>query len=354
MPTRILHITLRSDIGGGPKHVYDLAHSQNQDKSLQVFIASPIQPPFGQKFKDIAVNHLELPFRSFSATSFAKLLLFCRKNRIKLIHSHGRGAGIYSRLMKFFGYKIVHTYHGIHKAPSLTGNLKFLIDKLLLRLTDQVIYVSDDEQQTAKNYGIHTNSKSNVVNNGVLITHRTSIKPITNTIGTLARLSHPKGLDVLIDYFSILFKSNKDQNLKLLIAGSGEDLTKIKEQITKLNMDNNILLVGEKENPKDFLESLDIYVSCSRHEGLPLAVLEAMTLQIPCVLSDVTGHNVFIKNDAALGIKSSYDFNNHINNLFGDEELKSRLVSKAFNYVSVKHSHYDQVRQTHEIYRKLT
>ena len=45
----VLLITLRSDVGGGPKHVYDLARGIDRKN---ISIAAPVSPPYGKKYKE--------------------------------------------------------------------------------------------------------------------------------------------------------------------------------------------------------------------------------------------------------------------------------------------------------------
>ena len=99
---RVLHITSRSDFGGGPEHLYQQILLQKSE--INLFVAAPKQYPYFNKFRDITgeKNICRIDDRSFSIFDLIKLKNFVRKNKINLIHSHGKGAGLYSRLLTFF------------------------------------------------------------------------------------------------------------------------------------------------------------------------------------------------------------------------------------------------------------
>jgi len=96
----ILFVNLRSGWGGAPKHI-DLI-IQNLFSIYNIFVAAPIEEPYGTEWlKKLGTeNYFELPYRKFSVLKFLKLRAFIKKNKIQIIHAHGKGAGVYARLLK--------------------------------------------------------------------------------------------------------------------------------------------------------------------------------------------------------------------------------------------------------------
>ena len=60
--------------------------------------------------------------------------------------------------------------------------------------------------------------------------------------------------------------------------------------------DENIKLIGSQELVQDYNMGADMYVSASTHEGIPVAVLEAMTVETPCLMSEIPGHLTLLKH----------------------------------------------------------
>ncbi|MBT7610767.1 MAG: glycosyltransferase family 4 protein [Bacteriovoracaceae bacterium] len=310
---KILYITSRSDIGGGPKHLYDLVRyiSKNFKQEFEVHIAAPIERPFWEKYETICTNLIAIPKRKFSILSYFNLLSYCKNQNIKLIHSHGRGAGVYSRLLKLFGLNIVHTFHGVHTEKGIIAYIKILMDKFLKLLTDRFISVSLDEQFKAIHLNIASMEDIQTINNGidsnkVLNYINTQNKTISKKVEfcTLARFDYAKGLDILIGHI-LKLPSDILAKVHFTIAGLGNETNRFQSRLNSQKLKDSVTLIPETNNPLQLLYNSDVYLSSSRYEGLPLSVLEAMACNKPCLLSDVIGHNSFKKNNTALFFKLS-------------------------------------------------
>ncbi|MEE3078202.1 MAG: glycosyltransferase [Bdellovibrionota bacterium] len=337
-------ITLRSDIGGGPKHLYDLA---NNLSSTTVYIAAPLEEPFGEKFKALSEKFFPLKHRSFSLLTLMRLVYFCKNEDIDIVHSHGRGAGLYSRLISFFGMKVVHTFHGAHFEDTIVGRVKLMLDKILKYACDDYICVSNDEYIKAKELAIIGNNKVSVINNGVSIPREQ--EPLVLDVdeedivfGTLARLSYQKGIDILLNE---LATHDFPKNWKFLIAGSGEDQAKIENLIKEKELENNVKLMGKTTKPLRFLSSIDIYFSTSRWEGLPIAVLEAMSLSKPCVLSNVDGHKVLDRSEYSVLLYE--DFVESCKKVINE---KDKYAAGAMKCVKENFSLEKMCRETEQVY----
>ena len=169
---RVLHITSRSDFGGGPEHLYQQILLQKSE--INLFVAAPKQYPYFNKFRDITgeKNICRIDDRSFSIFDLIKLKNFVRKNKINLIHSHGKGAGLYSRLLTFFlGIKTIHTLHGFHYEDYsyFLRKLYFLYEILMSKITAKIICVSQNEKNILLKKRICGENKITVITNGVCI-----------------------------------------------------------------------------------------------------------------------------------------------------------------------------------------
>lgn len=117
------------------------------------------------------------------------------------------------------------------------------------------------------------------------------------SVGTLYGL---KNHSMLIDAFSILKKTRSD--VSLTIVGGGVLYDELSNQINSLNLENDIVLTGDSPNVADFLTAADVYCCPSKVEGLPITVLEAMSVGLPVITTpaggvvDIVkdGHNGFV------------------------------------------------------------
>lgn len=333
----VLMISSRSDIGGGPKHMLDILkynslHHKKTNKIL--YAAIPYNHDLSNLIIENAKDSLHIPHRSFSAISFIKILKFCKKNKIKILHSHGRGAGYYSRLLKPFGFKVIHTLHGVHVEDNLKNRFKLAIDRLLVPLTDQFICVSKGEKTKAILYKVINEKKTIVIFNGVHVhLPLRSMTPIDpkNIVrfGLLGRLSFAKGYDILIPYIDKLLINYPELKIKIQIAGEGEDRNYLLNLLSKHEKAKQVIFFkGKTSDPITFLKSIDIFMSFSRFEGMPISVLEALSTGTPCLVSNVVGNNDIITQH-----------NGFLFDLDSYESFQKQLIS------ILKSSHIDTTEQ---------
>lgn len=125
-------------------------------------------------------------------------------------------------------------------------------------------------------------------------------------VGHVGRFCEQKNHKFLIDIFKEYQKN--ETNSKLLLVGDGHLRNDIEKQIADLNIEDKVILIGNKKNVEDYYNTMDLFLFPSLFEGLPLTVIEAQINGLTCVSSkdvvtnevDVTNHVKFIslKEDA--------------------------------------------------------
>ena len=217
-----------------------------------------------------------------------------------------------------YGSKIVLTIHG-------TDGLrikKFKFLNLILNLTDVNLSLSNkfiNEIDNKNLYFLGNGFDSSIFNlNSNYLNNR------KNYIVSVGNLRWQKDHLKLIQAFSVFHKNNK--LYKLIIVGEGKLRTKLENQITKLQLENNILLVGKK-NQKQIARLLNlskIFVLSSLTEGSPKVIFEAMACGLPILSTDVGD----IRSNT--GDESGYIVENDINSLANglDEIINNRIYDR--------------------------
>ncbi|MCW2813743.1 MAG: hypothetical protein JWN84_1198 [Nocardioides sp.] len=100
-------------------------------------------------------------------------------------------------------------------------------------------------------------------------------------VGAHARLTAQKGLDVLVEATRALV--DEEVRLKVVLGGAGRDEEALREAARGLP----VSFVGWVDDHRGFLAGLDLFCLPSRHEALPLSMLEAMSEGLPCLVTDV-------------------------------------------------------------------
>lgn len=101
----------------------------------------------------------------------------------------------------------------------------------------------------------------------------------------VARLAKIKNQRTLLCAFSRM--SEHCPQAKLVLVGEGEDRSFLEKQIKELNLTEKVYLAGVQKNVNEWLNLADVFVLISTEECLPLALLEAKQVGLPCIVSDV-------------------------------------------------------------------
>ncbi len=298
---RVLFISARSDYGGGPEVLYVLA-TGIQEHGFNAYIAAPRGEPYFALFSQIAVAPVfEIPCRRLSVRSLVELFRYCRKHKIEVIHSHGKGAGLYARLLRFFlPCKIIHTFHSIHFYNEKSGLLKFInycAERLLSHLTDRYICISNSERGIAESFLKIAPDRISQIENGIdfnkFHSARRAKRDNFYKILMISRLCYQKNIELAIDAVPYV----RNTRFSINVAGDGENKPDLLRRIGELGNPQLFRLLGFRDNISELLSEFDIFLSTSRWEGMPLTLIEASAAQIPCIVTDVIGNNDVITNE---------------------------------------------------------
>ena len=111
-------------------------------------------------------------------------------------------------------------------------------------------------------------------------------------IGHVGRFNPQKNHSFLIDIFAALLK--KEPNAVLLLVGGGEDMTKIQAKAQIMGIAEHVRFLGVRSDVADLMQAMDVFLFPSLYEGLGIALIEAQTAGLPCVVSDTIPHEAYL------------------------------------------------------------
>ena len=355
----ILMISSSSSLGGGTKHMFMLGRNLNNE--FNVFYGIPKSCNF-ENYLDPNI-HIEISERKLNLIDILKLIIFIKSKSIDIIHAHGKGAGLISRILIIFTRKpLIYTFHGIHlKCHSFLMRLIYILYEFLLGGLDSMkILVSESEKEYALKSNIYLGNKYKVIHNGV----NNMIRKIYNENNNLTNKNLKCKRIKVISVCRFVKQKNIKDTLKIAekipsvdfyIIGDGPLLNEIKDIISEKKL-KNVNLLGGKENVFSYLYYSDIYLSTSLYEGLPLSILEAMSVGLPILASNVVGNRDTIENR-----KSGYLYEldnidmavSYLIKLSKSKSLREKLGDYAFNRQRSIYSKKYMVKKYMEIYKKL-
>ena len=313
-PLRVLELIVSTGLGGGPAQVRELV-GHLAPAEFAVTVAGPSDGPYARIFGEGGTPFVEIATDQLGIRPLTAVLRLVRAGKIDLVHSHGKGAGLYGRLAaRRAGVPAIHTFHGIHYAgyPAGLDRLYLALERRLARMTEAVVYVSQSEARDAAVLGLAPRGRTHVIVNGIDVrrialaaTPRPAarkalgLEPDALVVGTVARFDPVKALDVLLRGFAVL--AAIQPTARLVLIGDGPEARRLRALAGSLGIDAQVRFAGVVADASRLLPALDLYASASRREGLPLALLEAMACGLPVAATRVSGH-VDVVEDGVTGV----------------------------------------------------
>jgi len=121
--------------------------------------------------------------------------------------------------------------------------------------------------------------------------------PATFEILTVGRLAPVKGLHVLLGAFARLIAQNR--NARLRIAGDGPERASLESEATRRGLGDNVVFEGWRspDQLRALYSQADVFALASFAEGIPVVLMEAMAMEIPCVATWVAGIPELIRHE---------------------------------------------------------
>jgi glycosyltransferase involved in cell wall biosynthesis len=294
----IVYVITRSDvIGGASSHLLDLAGGV-QAKGHNVTIIVGGSGLVADVARSRGLDCICLPslVREISLLKDIKCI-FDLKSIFKalkpdLVHLHSAKAGMVGRLSAMLlGIPVVYTVHGWPFTEGVSSKKQIfyrIIEKVMARITSQIITVSEFDKEIAIRARVAKSEKMKVVHNGVSELLTVDVEPEKNRDPKLimvARFEDPKDHQLVIRELNNI----RDRKWIMEFIGDGPNLERAKETVSALGLDSRIIFCGACNDVPQRLSRADIFVLASRWEGFPLVILEAMRARLPVIASDVGG-----------------------------------------------------------------
>ncbi len=154
-------------------------------------------------------------------------------------------------------------------------------------------------------------------------------------IGIIVTLCSWKGHRHLIEAFTQLLKSQKE-DLRLLMVGGGPQEENIKQQLTELGIENRVILPGNQFDVVPWMQALDIFALPSyANEGVPQGILQAMLCQLPIIstpIGSITEAVLHGKTGLIIQPENPIELAAALSRLIGDTIKRESLASEAHKY----------------------
>ncbi len=279
------------------------------------------------------------------------------RSKADVVHIHAEGPAAMCWLPKFFKKRVVVTIHGLDWQRAKWGGFatKYIKwgEKQAVKHADEIIVLSRGVQ----NYFKETyNRKTVFIPNGVNRHQIVEANEITKLWGLkkdsyvlfLGRIVPEKGLKYLVE----AWKGTKTDK-KLVIAGGSSDTQEFLNELKNLAGDN-VLFTGFQQGRvlEELYSNAYIYVLPSDLEGMPLSLLEAMSYENCCLVSDIPECTEVVEDKAVIFKHADMEeLRKSLQGLLDNPEMIDRYKNGAAEHICGKYNWDDVVDKTLALYR---
>jgi sugar transferase (PEP-CTERM/EpsH1 system associated) len=361
-PINVLHLIQGLKLGGLENVTLDLLNNLNKDHYKPSICCFDTLGDLSNRINgNIKVHFLKRRqgIDYFYPFKLAKLL---KKKKIQILHLHNSTAFFYGVIAgKLAGIPaIVYTEHARDVFPGFRVRVA---DKLLSYFTDKIIVVADYLKKNLIKHEKFNEKKISVIYNGIdsgefnISADRQKKRKELDidikapVVGIVARLDPIKNHACLIKAMKNVI--NKYPDALLLIVGDGPINSELKEMVKDMALEKNIRFLGMRTDVHEILSVMDVFVLCSRSEGLSVTLLEAMSSGKAVVATRVGGTPELIEHDMEGLLVESDDregLSGAILELLTHRSKAAKLGETARRKVEEQFSLVNMVKKYEEIY----
>jgi glycosyltransferase involved in cell wall biosynthesis len=375
---RIAFILTPVEFGGAEK--VSLTFLKNFDRSrfqiLPILFTRPWEREnhFERKLKEENCAFFQVPVAQTKKGDYLRVMRCYRivhrmlkDNSFDLIHTNGYFADIVGiPVARILGIPSISTCHGF---ISTDAKLKLYnkLDKIMLRLSDRIIAVSQGIKEDLIHNGI-AGSRVAVIQNAVngnrgtesfsqtrsKKRHALGLSEQDFVIGFVGRLSQEKGIEHLIHAAALL--TNANVPVKLLLVGEGPQRNSLETLSVEKGVKDRVQFAGFQSDAESWLDCFDVFALPSLTEGTPMALLEAMSCGVPVVASAVGGVPYVIesgKNGILVSPGKTQDIKDAMHLLYKNKDLRNSLSKEAQRTIKMKYDVEDWINKIETEYLKV-
>ncbi len=338
-------------------HTVDIATNENNSK-------------VSEYYKELgcavyAIDTSRSPLNKGNVNAINQIKKIVEDNKYDIVHCHTPIAAACTRIAcrkaRKAGTKVFYTAHGFHffkGAPLLNWLVYYPVERICSHFTDVLITINKEDYTLAKS---KMKAKRIVYVPGVGIDLNKFSTTVEFTENKRSELGIPDDATLLISIGELSQRKNHEtviravadmENVYYIIAGQGAYKERLQDIIDNLNLTGRVQLLGYRKDIRELCNSADIFVMPSLQEGLPVSIMEAMAMGLPCVVSEIRGNTDLIDENGGdyFNPKSVEECKKAIKNVLSADIEKM----SAYNKEKVKNFSVEKInKQLREEYEKI-
>jgi glycosyltransferase involved in cell wall biosynthesis len=304
--------------------------------------------------------------RTWDAGVLRRLAALLAREPVEVVHAHLPMAGILARLARTRARVrgVVYTEHNV---PARYGRITRWLNALTYRLNDVVIAVSEQVEAQLRPYARNGRPRLVTIPNAV---DAALVGAGARTRGEVCReFGFPEDARLVVNVANLVPKkghrhllaaarliAERDTRARFLLIGAGPLAGQLADEARRAGLDGRLVFAGFRPDAAALTAAADVFVLSSTHEGLPIALLEAMTLGRAVVATRVGGvPEVVTHGETGLLVEpaDADALAAATLSLLGDEERRDMLGRQARQRALQRHGMAEMVRAVERVYGEL-
>jgi glycosyltransferase involved in cell wall biosynthesis len=370
---KILHIIKTLNLGGAEVNLLNLVQATDTTQ-FELHIAYSSSGELEEKFKKAGVRLFKFADRDHKVKSLASLGIILRladylmKNRIDIVHTHTFSAQLWgAAAAKLTGCKIVEHVHDFRylepddfiRRRGLNNQYKFVHQ--FRNVSDRVVVLTRQNKEFLIKEKIYPLDRIREYHNGIPLNGPTPDNADKKNnreliILTPIRISAEKNADLIVRIAPEVIRQVPEAIF--MIAGDGPLYQKTLDKIKNMNLEHHIRMIGYHADIQLLLGSADIFLLPSYLELHSIAILEAMSMKVPVIISKNVGCNsefiVNWQNGVLLDPFQDAGWAEAIVRLLKEPSLRRQMGEKGYQTCLEKFNINDAAQRLENLYVELT
>jgi len=279
-----------------------------------------------------------------------------KKLRADIVHIHAIGPALATPVARMLGLKVVFTHHGPDYNRDKWGKAaKFMLrigERMGVKFANELIVISEVINTIIKER--YNRTDAHLIYNGVPAPNFVVDVDYLNSLGVvpkkyifaMGRFVPEKNFHQLVKAFSSL--DNCD-GYKLVLAGDADFEDDYSRELKKLARKNGVVLTGfiRGEKLHELLTHASVFVLPSSHEGLPISLLEAMSYDLPVIVSDIPANlAVELPQDTYFPVGNEEKLMEKLKEIMGKKPEKRKYTLDSYQWEHI-------AEQTIKVYKNI-
>jgi glycosyltransferase involved in cell wall biosynthesis len=336
---RVLHIDSQKEWRGGQQQAVNL-YEALRAKGYQTMFACSSNSKLKSYFVERKLPFFEVAmFGEIDFISAFKISIYCRKNNYNVLCLHSAGAHSIGLMAKIFYPKLVII--GIRRVDFKIKSNFLSQKKYKSSLVNSIVCISNEIKRVMLECGI-SEDKLKVIHSGININKFSNDKPEPRlkqeinipdneiVIGTIAALEGHKDYPNLLNAAKKVLE--KRNNVTFVAVGEGKKRDELIELHKELDLGKKFKFVGYQSNVSKYLFLFDVFVLASKTEGLGTSILDAQSIGLPVVATNVGGIPEAVQNNyngILVEAQNANELAEAIIKLVDNKELRKQLGLKG-------------------------